>query len=74
MQNTQKLSKVIENCQKFSKKFNNLKTKSKLSKQNQNCHNVGQVMFPHHSDKVSQSSQVFRVALCMSKVQYMQNM
>ena len=28
----------------------------------------GQVMSPHHSDQISQSSQVSRVALCMSKV------
>ena len=26
------------------------------------------VMFPHHSDQLSQKSQVFRVALCLSKV------
>ena len=28
----------------------------------------GQVMSPHHSDQMSQRSQVSRVALCMSKV------
>ena len=34
-----------------------------------NCQNVHQVMFPHQSVKVSQRSQVSRVALCMSKVE-----
>ena len=33
-----------------------------------NCQIFGQVMFPHHSDQLSQKSQVFRVALCLSKV------
>ena len=28
----------------------------------------GQVMSPHHSDQMSQRSQVSRVALCISKV------
>ena len=28
----------------------------------------GQVMSPHHSDQMSQRSEVSRVALCMSKV------
>ena len=65
MQNTQKLSKVVKKLLKIAKKN---QKKSTFSKLNQNCHNVGQVMFPHHSDQVSQSSQVFRVALCMSKV------
>ena len=34
------------------------------------CHCLffGQVMSPHHSDQMSQRSQVSRVALCMSKV------
>ena len=32
----------------------------------ENCQNVGQVMFPHHSAQVSQRSQVSRVARCMS--------
>ena len=40
----------------------------KIVKSHQNCQNVGHVMFPHHSDQVSQRSQVFRVALCKSKV------
>ena len=39
-----------------------------VQKMSNNCQNVGQVMFPHHSDKMSQRSQVSRVALCMSKV------
>ena len=65
MQNTQKLSKVVEKLLKIAKKN---KKKSTFSKLNQNCHNVGQVIFPHHSDQVSQSSQVSRVAPCMSKV------
>ena len=32
-----------------------------------NGQNVGQVMFPHHSDQMTQMSQVSRVALCISK-------
>ena len=31
---------------------------------------VGQVMFPRHSDQLSQKSQVFRVPLCLSKVKF----
>ena len=30
--------------------------------------NIGHVMSPHHSDQMSQRSQVSRVVLCMSKV------
>ena len=33
-----------------------------------NEYDVGQVMFAHHSDQVSQRSQVSGVALCMSKL------
>ena len=36
------MSKNVKNCKKLSK----------LSKKN--CQNVGQVMFPHHSDQMSQ--------------------
>ena len=31
-----------------------------------NCQ-IGQVMFPHHSDQISQKSQVSRVTCCLSK-------
>ena len=54
-----KIVKIVENCQKISKI-------SKIVKISQNCQNVGQFMFPHHSDQMSQRSQVSRVALCMS--------
>ena len=43
----------LSNISNFSKKFNILK----------HCQNVGQVMFLHHSDKMSQRSKVSRVAL-----------
>ena len=48
----------------------NLLKLSKIVKivKKKNCQNVGQVMFPHHSDKISQKSQVSSVALCLSKV------
>ena len=51
-----KLLKIVKKCKK------NVKIVKK------NCQNVGQVMFPHHSDQMFQRSQVSRVALCMSKV------
>ena len=38
-----KLLKIVENCQKHVKNC-------------KNCQNVGQVMFPHHSDQMSQRS------------------
>ena len=49
-QNCQKSSKVVksgQNCQKLSKNFKIFK----------NCQYVGQVMFSHHSDEMSQMSQ-----------------
>ena len=77
VKNCQKLSKIVKivkivkNCQKCQ----NSQKLSKLSKivkscQNckKNCQNLGQVMFPHHSDQMSQRSQVSRIALCMAKV------
>ena len=65
IQNFQK----IQRLSKWSKKFQNCQKKSKLlilSKKIQNfqkIQNVGWVMFPHHSDQMSQRSQVSRVAL-----------
>ena len=48
-----KIVKIVENCQKMS-------TIVKIVKKN--CQNVGQVMFPHHSDQMSQRSQVSGIA------------
>ena len=45
-----KFVKIVENCQNFQPNV-------------QNCKNVGQVMFPHHSDQMSQRSQISRVTL-----------
>ena len=44
-----KIFKYYQNCQKIKIVWN--------------CQNVDQVMFPHHSDQMSQRSQVSRVAL-----------
>ena len=54
-----KIVNIVENCQKWSKIVNNCKNCY-------NCQNVGQVMFLHHSDQMSQRSQVSWVALWMS--------
>ena len=65
-----KLSKIVQtikNCQKLSKLSKLLKIVEncqKMSKNVQNCQNVDQVMFPYHSDQVSQRSQVSRVFVC----------
>ena len=40
----------------------------KIVKKIQNCQNVGQVMFPHHSNQMPERSQISGAALCMSKV------
>jgi len=55
--------KVPKKFQKSSKKI-----PKKFLKSSKKIPNNFQVMFPHHSDKMSQRSQVSRVALCMSKV------
>merc|ERR1712208_274771 len=55
---------VIKNChQKMSSKY-------VIKKCHQKCSSkiVGQVMSPHHSDQMSQWSQVSSIALCMAKV------
>ena len=56
-----KIVKIVNNCKKNQKL-------SKMVKIVKNCQIFGQVMFPHHSDQLSQKSQVFWVALCLSKV------
>ena len=55
-QNWQKLSKLS----KIVKIFKNCQNCQKLKKK---WKNVGQVLFPHHSDQMSQRSQVSRVTL-----------
>ena len=70
-QNCQKLSnlsKFSKNCQKLSKTVKNCQQLSKIVKiVKKNCQNVGQVMFPHHSDQMSQRSQVSGVTLWCQK-------
>ena len=53
--------------QKSSKKVPK-KVPKKFQKSSKKFKFFGQVMSPHHSDQMSQRSQVSRVALCMSKV------
>ena len=45
----------------------------KIKNCQQNCQNVGQVMFPHHSDQMSQRSQVSKGHSVMSKVKVSQS-
>ena len=52
----------LQDCQKFSNNCQHCKKNWKNWKL-KNCQNVGQFMFPHHSDQMSQRSQVSRVAL-----------
>ena len=56
-----KILKIVEIVKNCPKNVNNCQSW-------QDCQNVGQVMSPHHSDQMSQRSQVSRVPLCMSKV------
>ena len=51
-----KIVNIVKNCKICKKKI----------KICQHCQNVGQAIFPHHSDQLSQRSQVSRVAVCMS--------
>ena len=46
-QNSPKIVQTIKNCQKLLKLLKIVK---------KNCQNVGQVMFPHHSDQMSERS------------------
>ena len=55
------LSKIVKNCQKLSNIVKNCQNCK-------NCQNVCQVTFPHHSDQVSQRSQVSRIALWWSSL------
>ena len=59
-QNLLKLSKIVKIVKNCKKNLQNSQNMSKLSK---NCQYVGQVMFSHHCDQMSQRSQVYRVAL-----------
>ena len=62
-QNCQKMSKIVKNCRKLSKIVKIFKNCQNCQNCKNNCQNVGQVMFLHHSDQMSQRSQVSRVAL-----------
>ena len=52
---------MVENCWKMSKIVEIFK---------KNCQNVSQVMFPHHSDQMSQRSQVSWIALLCQQVKW----
>ena len=62
-----KIVKIVENCQKcpklLKKNVKNCQKLSKIVKIVQKNQNVGQVMFPHHSDQMFQKSQVSWVTL-----------